>query len=321
MVKVTIDGRVLETAEGTTILAAAEQAGISIPRFCHHPALPPEGSCRMCVVEIEGSAKLEPACATAVREGMKVATQTPQVAEARRNVLELLLADHPVDCPICDKAGECRLQDYYREYGLFPSDLHEPKTRREKLLKIGERLILDRERCVLCTRCVRFLRDVAKTGELGVFGRGGGSEIGFIEERPWHALRRHPPISAGQAITDAAPFVSGRGRGFWPKPSIWLSCWPRLRDRGRCSPRLRPASETGGIFRVRPRPDAAPADRGSATSAGTLDRNRIAAGGRSSEQGRWGKPCLCREGVASGRQDPPWTRPNGPAVWPRRSFR
>ncbi len=261
MVKVTIDGRVLETAEGTTILAAAEQAGISIPRFCHHPALTPEGSCRMCVVEIEGAAKLEPACATAVREGMKVATQTPQVAEARRNVLELLLADHPVDCPICDKAGECRLQDYYRDYGLFPSDLREPKTRREKLLKIGERLILDRERCVLCTRCVRFLRDVAKTGELGVFGRGGGSEIGFIEgaavATPYAGnLVDLCPVGA---ITDAAFRFRTRPWFLEPKPSICPFCGRGCGIEVDVHPGFARHPETGGIFRVRPRPDATPA--------------------------------------------------------------
>jgi NADH-quinone oxidoreductase subunit G len=110
MVKIFIDDKPVEVEEGTTVFNAAEAAGIAIPHFCYHPAFAPEGTCRMCLVEIEGLPKLELACSTIVREGMKVFTKSERVIEARRGVLEFLLADHPLDCPICDQAGDCKLQ-------------------------------------------------------------------------------------------------------------------------------------------------------------------------------------------------------------------
>ena len=177
MIKIIIDDKPVEVKEGTTILSAAKQAGIQIPHLCYHAALLPEGSCRMCLVEIKGMPKLELACSTQVKEDMRIWTRSEKVIEARKGVLEFLLAEHPLDCPICDKAGECKLQDYYEEYGLFESQFKELKEKREKKVSIGEKLILDRERCILCTRCVRFLREVTKTQELGVFNRGLRSEI------------------------------------------------------------------------------------------------------------------------------------------------
>lgn len=183
-VELTIDGLKVQAAEGTSILKAAEQAGVVIPHFCYHPALEIEGNCRMCVVEIEGLPKLEPSCSALVREGLVVRTSTERVREARKDVLAFLLAEHPLDCPICDKAGECRLQDYYDRHGLTASRMVEPRERREKKLAIGRGLILDRERCVLCTRCVRFLRQMPGTGELGVFERGLRSEVGIFEDAP-----------------------------------------------------------------------------------------------------------------------------------------
>ncbi len=183
MVKIFIDAQPVEVKEGTTVLKAAEQAGIHIPHFCYHPAFPPEGSCRMCLVEIEGLPKLELACSTVVREGMKVLTKSEKVVEARKAVLEFLLAEHPLDCPICDKAGDCKLQDYYQEYGLFESQFKETKEKRGKKIRIGKSLILDQERCILCTRCVRFLSEVTKTGELGVFSRGLRSEVNICDSQ------------------------------------------------------------------------------------------------------------------------------------------
>ena len=180
-VGLTIDGLSVRAAEGTSVLRAAELAGIAIPHFCYHPAFAAEGSCRMCLVEIEGLPKLELSCSTVVKEGLVVRTASPRVRAARKEVLELLLADHPLDCPICDKAGECRLQDYYEAYGPYPGRFVEAKARKNKLVRIGKDLILDRERCVLCTRCVRFLRQLTGTGELGVFERGARAEIGLVE--------------------------------------------------------------------------------------------------------------------------------------------
>jgi len=181
MVKIVVDGRAIEVPAGLSVLRAAEEAGIPIPHFCYHPAFVPEGSCRMCLVEIEGLPKLELACSTIVREGMKVLTSSPKVAGARRAVLEFLLAEHPLDCPICDKAGECKLQDYFEEYGLFESQFMEKKERREKKSRLSKNLILDRERCILCTRCVRFLNEITMTGDAGVLQRGIHSEVGIYE--------------------------------------------------------------------------------------------------------------------------------------------
>jgi len=182
MVKISIDDKIVETQEGTTIFNAAQDAGISIPHLCYHPAFEPEGTCRMCLVEIEGMPKLELACATQVREGMKVFTKSERVIEARKGVLEFLLAEHPLDCPICDQAGECKLQDYYEEYGLFDSQFSEVKEKRRKKARIGKNLMHDQERCVLCRRCVRFLKEVTGTCELGVFERGNHTEINILDE-------------------------------------------------------------------------------------------------------------------------------------------
>jgi len=181
MINIQVDGRALQVPPGTTVLKAAEQMGIVIPRFCYHPAFEPEGSCRMCLVEIEGLPKLDLACSTVVREGMKIWTSTQKVIEARKDVLAFLLADHPLDCPICDKAGECSLQDFYDKHGRYASRFSEVKEKKRKKIPIGKKLLLDRERCVLCTRCVRFLRRVTGTGELGVFERGVKAEIGIGE--------------------------------------------------------------------------------------------------------------------------------------------
>ncbi|MBD3413713.1 MAG: 2Fe-2S iron-sulfur cluster binding domain-containing protein [Candidatus Aminicenantes bacterium] len=183
MVEIFINDRSIKVPEGITVLKAAERAGIHIPHICYHEAFAPEGSCRMCLVEIEGHLCLELACATQVKEGMKVFTETENVRQARQGVLEFLLAEHPMDCPICDKAGECTLQDYYEQYGLFESTFMEQKERKDKNVPLGKGLILDRERCVLCTRCVRFLRDITQTEELGVFERGVYSEIGIFDQR------------------------------------------------------------------------------------------------------------------------------------------
>jgi NADH-quinone oxidoreductase subunit G len=184
MVKIFIDERELEVEEGMTVLEAAERFGIRIPHLCYHKAFIPEGSCRMCLVEIEGLPKLELACSTRVREGMKVLTRNDRVIEARKGVLECLLAEHPIDCPICDKAGECKLQDYYEEHGLFDSEFKEYKERGQKKVDLGKNLLHDQERCILCTRCVRFLREVTKTEELGVFHRGVHSEINIYNGVP-----------------------------------------------------------------------------------------------------------------------------------------
>ncbi|MBF0490166.1 MAG: (2Fe-2S)-binding protein [Candidatus Omnitrophica bacterium] len=178
MPKVIIDGQEIEVAAGTTIIQAADKLGISIPRYCYHDALPVSGNCRICMVEVEKQPKLQIACYTPVADGMVVKTNSPKVLDVRKTVLEFLLVNHPVDCPVCDQAGECKLQDYYMEHGQYNSRLVDVKVKKEKkAVQIGPTVMLDQERCILCTRCVRFTNTITKTNELGVFERGDHSQL------------------------------------------------------------------------------------------------------------------------------------------------
>jgi NADH-quinone oxidoreductase subunit G len=172
MPRLTINEQSIEVPAGTTVLQAAEKLGIFVPHYCYHGGLSISGNCRICLVEIQGAPKLTTACTQPVAEGMVVLTRSPKVQEGQGDVMEYLLKNHPLDCPVCDQAGECLLQDYYMEYDRKDSRLRETKNRKLKAKSIGPRIVLDQERCILCTRCVRFLSEVTRTGELGVFGRG-----------------------------------------------------------------------------------------------------------------------------------------------------
>jgi NADH-quinone oxidoreductase subunit G len=183
MVRVTVDGRDIETAEGTPLLQAMLDAGMDIPHYCYHPKLTIDGSCRLCQVKIEGMPKLQISCNTTVRDGMKVDTLAQEVAEARRGVIELLLLNHPLDCPICDKAGECWLQNYSMRFGSRLGRTIEPRRKHGKRMDIGERMLLDQERCILCRRCVRFCREISKTGELVIFNQAEQSVLDIYDQR------------------------------------------------------------------------------------------------------------------------------------------
>jgi NADH-quinone oxidoreductase subunit G len=184
MPKITIDDREIEVPAGSMLLPAALEAGVHIPHYCWHPKLSIDGSCRMCQVEVEGSPKLVIACNTPVRDGMVVRTNTPRVERARQGVMELLLVNHPIDCPICDKAGECLLQDYSYAFGSRRTRTREVRRKLEKRKDIGPRMVLDQERCILCRRCVRFCREITGTNELGVFGMGDRSVLDVLPDRP-----------------------------------------------------------------------------------------------------------------------------------------
>ncbi|MBI3015278.1 MAG: (2Fe-2S)-binding protein [Candidatus Tectomicrobia bacterium] len=177
MPKLTIDGKEITVPEGINIIQAAQHAGIEIPRYCFHQKLRVVATCRMCHVEVDKMPKLQAACSTVVREGMEVRTRTPAVVKSRQAVLEFFLLNHPLDCPICDKGGECPLQDYTLKYGPGHSRFVDEKLVKVKHLPIGPYIVFDAERCVLCTRCVRFCSEVVGTGELGVFNRGVRAEI------------------------------------------------------------------------------------------------------------------------------------------------
>jgi NADH-quinone oxidoreductase subunit G len=182
-VTLTIDGKQVSVEQGTTILRAAERVGIHIPRFCFHPGLSIAGNCRICLVEVEKMPKLITSCSTVVSEGMVVHTNNENVQRARRGVLELMLSNHPLDCPICDQAGECALQDYYMTIGLHKSRFMFPKYHKAKGVKLPPHLVLDAERCILCSRCVRFCQEVTKTNEFNIGWRGNHAEIDTFEHR------------------------------------------------------------------------------------------------------------------------------------------
>jgi NADH-quinone oxidoreductase subunit G len=185
MPKVTINGQVYEAEKGRTIIQVADDVGIQIPRYCYHPDIGIEGSCRMCLVEVKGVPKLMPACASPVADNMEVRTDTERVHQAVRYAMEFLLLHHPIDCPVCDQSGECWLQDYYMAHAGHDSRYPlGQKTRRKKAFNLGPLVKLDQERCILCTRCVRFTRNVTKTNEIQVLNRGHNSEIGIFEDRP-----------------------------------------------------------------------------------------------------------------------------------------
>jgi len=185
-VTATIDGREVVAKPGTTVIEAAKSLGIEIPYYCYHKRLSIAANCRMCLVEMSNApgGKLMPACQMPMAEGITVKTETPRVKDQQRATLEFLLLNHPVDCAICDQAGECKLQDYYMKYDHEPSRLDVPKVQKGKRVPLGPMVTLDQERCILCTRCVRFMREVAKNPQLGVAERGNESFITTFPGQP-----------------------------------------------------------------------------------------------------------------------------------------
>jgi NADH-quinone oxidoreductase subunit G len=182
MASITIDGVKYQVQDGRTILQALDDLGllmngVDVPHYCWHPKLSIDGSCRLCQVEVKGQPKLQIACNTPVAEGMEITTANERVKRAREGVMELLLVNHPLDCPICDQAGECKLQDYAYEYGVTHARTKEPRRALKKRVDLGPTITFDQERCILCRRCVRFTREISKTGELTVANRGDRSTI------------------------------------------------------------------------------------------------------------------------------------------------
>src|SRR5512147_213341 len=176
MPKLTIDGREIEIQPGLTILQACELAGIEIPRFCFHERLAIAGNCRMCLVAMQGSPKPIASCAMPAADGMIVETDTPKVRKARQGVMEFLLINHPLDCPICDQGGECDLQDQAMAYGFDRSRYHENK-RAVPDKELGPLVKTSMNRCIHCTRCIRFATEVAGVEQLGATGRGENMEV------------------------------------------------------------------------------------------------------------------------------------------------
>ncbi|HZX43521.1 MAG TPA: 2Fe-2S iron-sulfur cluster-binding protein, partial [Myxococcaceae bacterium] len=176
-VTVTVDGKELVAKPGANMVDAVKEVGSDIPYYCYHHRLSIAANCRMCLVEVSNSPKLVPACQTPMAEGMVIHTRSPRVQEMQRAVMEFLLLNHPVDCAICDQAGECKLEDYYQLHDYRPSRLEGEKLMRAKRKVLGPTVVLDQERCVQCTRCVRFMAEVAREPQLGMFGRGSAEYI------------------------------------------------------------------------------------------------------------------------------------------------
>src|SRR4026208_2287425 len=214
MVTVTIDGMTVSVPKGTTIIEAAKQAGALVPHYCYHPSLPSPARCRMCLVAVGDGPKLMPACVTAVAEGQVVHVGSEKALKAREGVLELLLINHPLDCPICDQSGECELQNYVFQEGRANTRYAEYAKRYNPVEDFGPDVLYVPNRCILCTRCVRFMEDVAENPILNVSERGDRAYIGISSEQeldhPWSGN-----------VVDLCPVGSLISKDFLHKARAW----------------------------------------------------------------------------------------------------
>src|SRR4051794_9779256 len=215
MVTLTVDGLEVTAPAGSMLVDGAKYGDVEIPVFCYEPKLgQPVGACRMCLVEIEGIPKLQTACSTPVRDGMVVHTQTDRVHQAQRAVVEFLLINHPLDCPVCDKGGECPLQDITYGWGPGTSRFIEPKRHFKKPLELSPLIAIDRERCILCYRCVRFSQEVSEDYQLILLERGAHSFVGTFDGHPYVA-----PFSGN--ITELCPVGALTSRSYRFRARPW----------------------------------------------------------------------------------------------------
>jgi NADH-quinone oxidoreductase subunit G len=214
MAKITIDGKQLEVDSKRTIIEAARENGIEIPHFCWHPKLSVSGNCRMCLVEVEKLPKLVIACGTQVADGMVIHTANPKVVNAREAVMEFLLINHPLDCPICDEAGECKLQDYAYKHSVGYSRFDEDKVHKPKRVELGPLVMLDTERCIMCSRCIRFCDEIAGKPQLTFTRRGTHVELTTF---PGEQLDN--PYSMN--VIDICPVGALTSRSFRFKARVW----------------------------------------------------------------------------------------------------
>jgi NADH-quinone oxidoreductase subunit G len=249
-VALTINGREVKVAPGATIMEAVKAlGGVEVPHFCWHPGLSIAGVCRFCMVKVEGMPKLQIACNTPVREGMKVETQTDDVKDAHKWALEFHLINHPLDCPICDQAGECELQNYYMKVGKYDSQMQEDKVLKPKTLDVGDTLVLDTERCILCSRCVRFEDEVTKTSTLGIFNRGDRAVIGTYDDR-------RITHNYSYNLADICPVGAFTSKDFRFKCRVWFLAESESVCSGcstGCNVTLYQNSNTREFFRLKPR--------------------------------------------------------------------
>jgi len=215
-IKLFVNGVEVEVEAGKNLIDAVGAVGIEIPHLCYHPALGADGNCRMCLVGIEdGRPPLVPACKTPAQEGMKVLLDAEHIKKIQRDVLELQLINHPTDCPVCDQAGECSLQDYYMSYGQEESRMTVPQVAKNKKMDFGCGVVHDQERCVVCGRCVRFCRQITKTGELGIINRTDDARVNIFPGRP---LNNRYAIN----VVDLCPVGAMTSSDFRFKQRVWF---------------------------------------------------------------------------------------------------
>jgi NADH-quinone oxidoreductase subunit G len=249
MAKVTIDGIEVEVQDGINVIEAAKAADVHVPHFCYHPSLSVVGQCRMCLVEVEGMPKLQAGCATPVKDGMKIAVWNEKVDKARKGQMEFLLINHPLDCPICDKAGECPLQDYSFNYGSVDSRYGEFKRTYPGMDRtaIGPHVIQNMNRCIHCTRCIRFTQEITGTSELAFFRRGASTEVGVFPGTPLDNW-----MSAN--VTDICPTGALTPREFRFESRVWnLDSTDSVCNGCDVGCNMFIGHRSGQIFRYRPR--------------------------------------------------------------------
>jgi len=233
---------------GTLLLDACARAGFDIPHYCYHPALSLVATCRMCMVEIKGQPKLATSCTTMAMDGQEVFTQSPAVTDARAGVMEFLLMNHPLDCPICDQAGECLLQDYSYKYGSGDSRMAEPK-RRYRYEDLGAKIVIDKNRCIHCTRCIRFTREISGTGELTVANRGAELEV-----TTYAGLSMDANPLAGNVV-DLCPVGALTSRDFRFNKRVWyLKPVPTISRHSAMASPIWADVDRNRVWRFRPRP-------------------------------------------------------------------
>lgn len=215
-IDVVIDDMTFSAEKGSLLIDLLIKHDLKVPHFCYHEALGADGNCRMCMVEIEGQKRPQIACDTLVKEEMVVRTKGENIESVRQNILELELINHPIDCPVCDQAGECKLQDFYMDYGLYDSHIDQAdKVHHRKHVDLGSNVMLDQERCVLCARCTRFTSDITKTNELGIIGRGDHARVSTMPGK-----KLDNPYAMN--VVDLCPVGALTSKDFRFKQRVWF---------------------------------------------------------------------------------------------------
>jgi NADH-quinone oxidoreductase subunit G len=212
-VKITWNGKQIEADKGSNLLKAALDNGIEVAHYCYHSGLSIAGVCRMCMVEQDGVPRAYPSCNATCAEGMVVRNDTPKIKAAVEATLQFHLLNHPLDCPVCDQAGECGLQEYYMKHGQYDSQMIDKKVHKEKVQDIGRNVMLDAERCILCSRCTRFTAEVTKTNELGILNRGDHAEI---------TVNENLKNDYAQNLVDICPVGALTSKDFRFKQRVWF---------------------------------------------------------------------------------------------------